>query len=217
MGIAFAALDELAGSKEHEHVLRLSDEIGGDLRAASIFRWPLGTSDARITSDLTMECDATLKVAFQAKLAMPYRYCWGKPSGTVDEQFVQELAPRLARCQEQAEMYWDQQLPYAFLVSIGQNQGLIEWGLSITVTPDRLIALTDDDFLFKTFDDVCANHEREYGTAPRAIAQVSFLNEFADGVNVRKIAGTMSKVIFNVNQWSRCYEDYGQMCYWLFD
>ena len=214
--IAFMSLDELEGNGEHEVVQQLSGDIGDDLRAVCVFRWPIGTSDATVLSNISLEYDAVLKTVYQPdvpRLAIPYRYCWGEPEGAEDEQFVQQLAPRLAHCREQVEMQWEKRLPSCFLVSISQSQGVIEFGLSLNVTPFHLIALTDDDYQFQAIDKMVAEHEREYSVAPKAIALVRFF----DRKGVREMAGTMSKVIRTVNKWSRPYEDYGQMCYWMFE
>ena len=105
--IAFCALDDLEGEREHEVVVECCKQTGGELRFASVFRWPVGTSDAKIRSCLTAELDATLKSIYLPTPvlppATPGRYCWGDLGGTVNEQFVQEISSRVAYCREKAE------------------------------------------------------------------------------------------------------------------
>lgn len=173
------ALDRLNGEQEHKEVVQLCKETGGDLRAVCVFRWPVGTPDARILSDITMEFDETVKIAGQGKSFIPARYCWGDLGGKVNEQFVQQVAPRLVRAHEQAEIAWGQSRPTSFLVSVGQEKGEIEWRATVTVTPDKLMAMTDNDYLWKAIEDASDQHNREYGTFPKAIASVEFLKRMA--------------------------------------
>ena len=212
IGFGAFPLDELTGEQEHKQVVQCCNEVGGDMPSVCIFRWPFGTPDTSIRWDITAELDAITKIACEGKPFILARFCWGDLGGVVDEQFVQLVAPRLARAHEQAEVEWKQFRPTSFLVSVRQDQEEIEWGATFTVTPDRLLPMADDDYLWEAIENTAAQHKEKYGTLPKAIARVTF----SKNVTIREMSKQMSKVIRNLAQWSDPYED-SQVCFWLFD
>jgi hypothetical protein len=210
--IAFRALDEIEGQREQEFVTELCKHADGDVLEVSIFRWPAGTTDTQIASDIT-KLFAVVASAPPGKVVIPTRYCLGDLGGKVDDQFVQEVAPRLARAYEQAEMAWEMSHATSYPVSVRQDKEEIEWMVQSVITPDTVAAtMTDADLMRKEVEGFSAQHEREYGTPPKAVAIVTFVRRRP----IREVSSELSKVIRKLAQWSRPYEG-TQLCYWKFD
>ena len=73
--------------------------------------------------------------------------------------------------------------------------------------------MTDEDYRWKLIEGSYPEHEREYGTAPKAIALVSFFRQ----IPLREMVSQTSKVMSNLAKWSSSYEEDGQICFWIFD
>lgn len=171
----------------------------GVVRGVSIFRW--------------LELDMAKKVVLQVKPAMPYRYCWGELGGDVHEPLVQEVAPALAHCREQLEAGFGRSTLATCFLSVHSEQNQTKFGTSITVDPRKLLAINEDDILWKVVEQVNKDHESNHGRSAKAIAVVNINKK----MTVRETSVRLSQVISSLGEWSEPYEDNQQMCFWILD
>ena len=166
IGIATCDLEDLTAAKESDTVLELCEEVGGEPCAVSIFRWPVGTTSDKILSDLTLQIDATWNAVLQGRTAVPNRHCWGQlVEDVAADEIAEQVAQRLAYCRERIELRTENWIPIVFYISVRKNSDGYAWGVDIIVTPEKLLALDDDEVTCRVFQDLALLGFRWAGVA----------------------------------------------------
>jgi len=219
VGIGFCPLVDLDGDGEYQLVNECLQDFPGDADTVSVFRWPLGTMDSQIASDLEQEIENTLRSVSPnpsgSKPARPVRYCWGHLGGEVtDEHFLNEVSARLSRAKERIELELDttKPMPVNLLLTLHHHGNGVEWGLSVTIHPRKLWRLYEQDHLPHHIKDASEVHIQEYGSPPKAIMNAAFVTPLP----LRTVTERFTAAVSNVAAWSRPHQDDGQLCHWLF-